>query len=411
MGFRGFVRLMVLIILAGCLYSVYAPETAEKWAPTAGAYARKLHDMLPAGVRTGETKAAAATPEPQQQKGPPPALVSVAQAKLADYPVYLDSLGQAQAYNTVTVRTRVDGQVMKIAFVEGQMVRAGDLLAQIDPRPFQAALDQSKAKKSQDEANLANAKLDQQRYATLAKQNFATQQQLDTQNALVAQLTAAIAADSASIDAAQVQLDYTTIRAPITGRTGFRLVDEGNIVAASQQTGIVTIAQLQPIAVVFTAPEGEVTKINATLAAGAPPQVLARDSSGDKTLASGHLLLTDNQVDVATGTIRLKAEFANEDNALWPGLAVSTRLTIGDLKAAVVVPTEAVQHGPNGLFVYIVDDKNRAAMRPVTVTHQDTAQAVVDKGVSAGDRVVTVGQYVLQPGAPVAIDTAANTGS
>jgi membrane fusion protein, multidrug efflux system len=301
--------------------------------------------------------------------------------------------------------------VMKIAFVEGQIVRAGDLLAQIDPRPFQATLDQAKAKKSQDEANLANAKLDQQRYSTLAKQSFATQQQLDTQNALVAQLTAAIAADSATIDAAEVQLAYTTIRAPITGRTGFRLIDEGNMVAATQQTGIVTIAQLQPIAVIFTAPEGEVTKINATLAAGAPLQVLARDSSGEKTLASGHLLLADNQVDVATGTIRLKAEFANEDNALWPGLAVSTRLTIGEVKDAVTVPTVAVQHGPNGLFVYVIDDKNRAAMRPVTVTHQNTETAVVDKGVSAGDRVVTVGQYVLQPGTLVAIDTAANTGS
>jgi membrane fusion protein, multidrug efflux system len=411
MSFRGVARLLIVVVVAGCLYSVYAPETAEKLAPAAGAYARKLHDLLPAGVRSGETKTAVVSPEPQQPKGPPPALVSVAEAKSADYPVYLDSLGQAQAYNTVTVRTRVDGQVMKIAFIEGQIVKAGDLLAQIDPRPFQATLDQAKAKKSQDEANLANAKLDQQRYSTLAKQSFATQQQLDTQNALVAQLTAAIAADSASIDAAQVQLDYTTIRAPITGRTGFRLIDEGNMVAATQQTGIVTIAQLQPIAVIFTAPEGEVTNINATLAAGAPLQVLARNSGGEKTLASGHLLLADNQVDVATGTIRLKAEFANEDNALWPGLAVSTRLTIGDLKDAVVVPTVAIQHGPNGLFVYVIDDKNRAAMRPVTVTHQDTEKAVVDKGVSAGDRVVTVGQYVLQPGTLVAIDTAANTGS
>lgn len=406
MQLRGFVRLLVVVVAAGCLYSVYAPETAEKWAPSAGAYARKLHDLLPDGL-----KERPAAPAQAEAKGPPPALVSVAQAKQVDYPLYLDGLGQVQAYNTVTVRTRVDGQVVKIGFTEGQMVKSGDLIAQIDPRPYQAALDQAQAKKAQDEANLANAKLDLQRYATLAKQSFATQQQLDTQSALVSQLIAQIAADAAAIDAAAVQLDYTTIRAPISGRTGFRLVDEGNIVAAAQQTGIVTIAQLQPIAAVFTAPEGEVTKINATLAAGAPLAVMARDSSGDKTLATGHLLLADNQVDVATGTIRLKAEFANEDNALWPGLAVSTRLTIGALKNAVVVPTEAIQHGPNGLFVYVVDDKNRAAMRPVTVTHQDIQQAVVDKGVSAGDRVVTVGQYVLQPGAPVAIDTAAKVGS
>src|SRR5579863_9763191 len=363
MSFRGFVGTIVVIAAAAAVYAAYAPDSAARIWPPAGPYAQKMHDAA-----FGAPKAAAQTAAPQEAKGPPPALVSVAAVKRADYPLYLDSLGQVQAYNTVTVRTRVDGQVMKIAFTEGQMVKQGDLLAQIDPRPFQATLDQAKAKKSQDEANLANAKLDQQRYATLAKQNFATQQQLDTQNALVAQLTAAIAADSASIDAAQVQLDYTTIRAPITGRTGFRLVDEGNIVAAVQQTGIVTIAQLQPISVIFTAPEGEVAKINAALAAGVPPQVLARDSSGEKTLASGRLAVTDNQVDVATGTIRLKAEFANEDNALWPGLAVSTRLTIGDLKDAVIVPAVAVQHGPNGLFVYVIDDQNRAAMRPVTVT-------------------------------------------
>jgi membrane fusion protein, multidrug efflux system len=291
------------------------------------------------------------------------------------------------------------------------MVKAGDLLAQIDPRPFQATLDQAKAKKAQDEANLANAKLDQQRYATLAKNSFASQQQLDTQNALVAQLTAAIAADAASIDAAQVQLDYTTIRAPITGRVGFRLVDEGNIVNAAQQTGIVSIAQLQPIAVIFTAPEQETTGINAKLASGAPLPVLARDSSGQKDLATGHLIVTNNQVDVATGTIQLKGEFPNEDNALWPGLAVSTRMTVGEIKDAMVAPATAIQHGPNGLFVYVIDDQNRAAMRPVTVTHQDIQQAVIDKGVNVGDRVVTVGAYVLQPGTVVAIDTAGNSGS
>ena len=194
------------------------------------------------------------------EANPAAALVSVAAAKRADYPVFLDGLGQVQAENTVTVRTRVDGQIAKIAFNEGQMVKAGDLLAQIDPRPFQAALDQAKAKQTQDQATLANAKLDLQRYATLAKQSFATQQQLDTQNALVNQLIAQIAADAAAIDAAQVQLDYTTIRAPISGRVGFRLVDEGNIVNAAQQTGIVAIAQFQPIAVIFTAPEDDVCR-------------------------------------------------------------------------------------------------------------------------------------------------------
>jgi multidrug efflux system membrane fusion protein len=205
-------------------------------------------------------------------------------------------------------------------------------------------------------------------------------------------------------------LDYTTIRAPISGRTGFRLIDEGNIVAASQQTGIVTIAQLQPIAVIFTEPEQEVTRINQLLASGAP-QVLVKTSDGSRTLASGSLTLTDNQVDVATGSIRLKAEFANEDDALWPGLAVATRLTVGVVKDALVVPSSAIQHGPNGLFAYVIDDQNRAAMRQVTVARQDLEQAVVEKGLKEGDRVVTVGAYVLQPGSRIAIDATASSGS
>jgi membrane fusion protein, multidrug efflux system len=407
MGFRGFVGTIVVIAAAAAAYGTYAPDTAARIWPAAGPYAQKLHDAA-FGERKETADAAAA---PQQPKGPAPALVSVAAAKRADYPLYLESLGQVQAYNTVTVRTRVDGQVMKIAFDEGQMVKQGDLLAQIDPRPFQATLDQAKAKKSQDEANLANAKLDQQRYATLAKQNFASQQQLDTQNALVAQLTASIAADAASIDAAQVQLDYTTIRAPITGRTGFRLVDEGNIVNAAQQTGIVTIAQLEPIAVILTEPEQQTTKLNDLLAAGKAPEVVASTSDGSQVLASGKLILTDNQVDTATGSIRLKAEYANKDHKLWPGLAVSTRLTVGELKDALVVPSVAIQHGPNGLFVYVIDDQNRAALRPVTVAHQNIDEAVVEKGLKEGDRVVTVGAYVLQPGSVVAIDQSASSGS
>jgi len=219
-------------------------------------------------------------------------------------------------------------------------------------------------------------------------------------------LIAQIAADAAAIDAAQVQLDYTTIRAPIAGRAGFRLVDEGNMVAAAQQTVIVSIAQLQPISVVFTAPEDEVGRINALLATQAP-QVGVMNTDGAK-LATGKLSITDNQIDTTTGTIRLKAEFANQDNALWPGLAVTTSLSVGLDKDALVVPTAAVQHGQNGLYVYVVDDQNRAALRPITVSHQDVGTAVVSKGVKEGDRVVTVGQFLLQPGTPVAIDTGAS---
>jgi multidrug efflux system membrane fusion protein len=405
MSFRRFAWAAALIVVAAVVYSVYAPEAAERTAPAAGLYARKLHDLL-----AGQPRESAPAPAQAGAKTPAPIPVSVAQVKRADYPIYLDGLGQVQAFNTVTVRSRVDGQVVKIAFEEGQMVKAGDLLAQIDPRPFQAALDQAKAKKTQDEANLANAKLDLQRDATLAKQSYATQQQLDTQNSLVSQLIAQIAADAAAIDAAATQLDYTTIRAPISGRAGFRLVDQGNLVAAAQQTGIVTIAQLQPINVVFTAPQNEVVRINAALAAGAP-RVQVQNSDDSQMLASGKLTLTDNQVDVNAGSIRHKAAFENKDNVLWPGLAVSTRLEIGVAKNALIVPEAAVQRGVNGLFVWVVDAQSRAVMRSVVVSHEDVDEAVVDKGVNEGERVVTVGQYVLQPGMLVAIDAASSTGS
>ena len=404
MGFRGFAGGAALIVAVALGYCAYAPDNIDKWIPAAGAYAHRAHDAL---LRATKERTSAQAPAGAEAET---ALVSVAATKRMDYPVTIDGLGQAQAYNSVTVRTRVDGQVKKIAFGEGQMVEAGDLIAQIDPRPFQAALDQAKAKQAQDHANLANAKLDLQRYATLAKQSFATQQQLDTQNALVTQLIAQIAADAAAIDAAQVQLDYATIRAPISGRVGFRLVDEGNIVNAAQQTGIVTIAQLQPIAVVFTAPEDDVWRINAAMAMGAP-QVEVRTSDGARLLATGKLTVVDNQVDIASGSIRLKAEFENKDNALWPGLAVATRLTADVAKNALVVPDRAIQRGPDGLFVYVIDDQDRAAVRPVAVSHEDEDLAVIDKGLSDGDRVVTVGQYGLQPGARVSIDASAGTGS
>jgi multidrug efflux system membrane fusion protein len=400
MRFGRLAWIAVLAVGAFIVYAVYSPETADRFAPVLGGFAHRLHDQVWASrsSKPGQGSGAAGG---QGQSGASPISVTVAPVKRADFPVILEGLGQVQAYNTVLVRARVDGQINKIAFREGQLVKQGDLLAQIDPRPFQAVLDQTTAKMAQDSANLANAKLDLARYATLAKQNFSTQQQLDTQSSLVNQLTATIASDAAAIDAARVQLDYTTIRAPIAGRAGFRLIDEGNLVNAGQQTGIVSIAQLQPITAVFTEPQEYVGRINQELAQG-PLDVTVMNADGAK-LATGKLMITDNQVDVTTGTIRLKAEFANTDDALWPGLAVTTALQIGVDKDVLVVPAEAVQHGQNGQFVYVVDDQNRAAARQVKVAHQNTTTAVISDGVKEGENVVTVGAFLLQPGAQVAI--------
>jgi multidrug efflux system membrane fusion protein len=399
MRFRGLGLFVffALVEAAGCV--VLSPDSVDRWAPAVAPLAHQAHARL---FGTQSPIVGLTTNPGHAGPGPAPILVSVSPAKRVDFPLVLKSLGQVQASNTVLVRARVEGQIVKIAFKEGQMVKAGDLLAQIDPRPFQATLDQAVAKKAHDEANLANAKLDLTRYATLAKQNFATQQQLDTQNSLVNQLTASIAADTAAIDAAQVQLDYTTIRAPISGRVGFRLIDEGNLVNAGQQTGIVTIAQLRPISVVFTEPQQYVDRINRELAKG-PLQLEVLDEDGAK-LATGKLKVSDNRVDPATGTISLKAEFENTDNALWPGLAVTTELTLSVEKDALVVPEVAIQRGEDRLFVYVVDNQNRAAARQVKIANQNAATAVILEGLEEGDPVVTAGQLLLQPGAQVAID-------
>src|ERR1700722_18108003 len=405
MKLGGFVWIAILACGAAVAYGFYAPETADRWLPAAGGLAHGLRDRI--WTEHAQTASAPGQSQQPQANGPAPIVVTVTPVKRADFPVVLQSIGQVQAYNTVLVRARVDGQIMKIAFNEGQMVNRGDLLAQIDPRPFQAALDQAVAKKAQDEANLANAKLDLTRFATLAKQDFATKQQLDTQNAMVLQLTASIAADAAAVDAARTQLDYTTIKAPISGRAGFRLIDEGNLVNAGQQTGIVSIAQLQPISMIFAEPQDHVIRINQELASGSP-KVTVMDAEGHQ-LATGRLSISDNQVDLATGTIRLKAEFDNKDNALWPGLAVTTGLQLGVEKGVLIVPSEVVQHGQNGLYVFIVDDQNRAQVREVKIAHQDTATAVISDGLKEGDRVVTSGQFLLQPGSIVSIDTGSGT--
>ncbi len=404
MGPRRLAGATIAIVAAAVAYGVYAPDFTGRLFPSAEPAARRAHDAL---FAARPEPAAAASPAASALK---PAVVSVAAAKRTDYPVFINGLGQVQAENTVTVRTRVDGQIVKIAFDEGQMVKSGDLLAQVDPRPFQAALDQAKAKQAQDQATLANARLDLERYSTLAKQSFATLQQLDTQNALVNQLIAQEAADAAAVDAAQVQLDYATISAPIGGRVGFRLVDQGNIVNAAQQTGIVAIAQIEPISVVFTAPQDDLPRISAALAAGKPP-IEARTSDGATLLATGKLTVVDNAVDPTTASIRLKGEFDNADHALWPGQAVAARLRVEVEENALTIPDRAVQRGPNGLFVYVVGLDSRAVTRPVTLSHEDADAAVVAKGLSEGEKVVTAGYFALQPGARVAVEAEAGGGS
>lgn len=336
-------------------------------------------------------------------RGPAPIPVKIASVETTDFPVYLGGLGTVQGFNTVVVRTRVDGQIDTIAFTEGQIVREGDLLAQIDPRPFQAALDQAKAKKAQDEANLANANLDLQRYTKLGE--FATRQQTDTQRSTVQQLSAQIAADDAAISNAQTQLDYTTIKAPISGRVGFRQVDKGNIVNAATQTGIVTIAQIEPIAVIFTAPEQNLVDINRSLAAN-PLKVIALTTDGKRVLSEGTLSVINNQVDTTSGTIRLKAVFDNKDHVLWPGLSVSTRLLVTTLKDATVIPDDAVQHGTDGLYAFAVGPDNKAELKKIKVGNSTDGRTVVEDGLNAGERVIVAGQYKVQPGALVATSVA-----
>ncbi len=335
------------------------------------------------------------------ENGPVPILVAA--AATADVPVYLEAVGTIKALNTVTVRPQVDGKLLSVGFKEGDDVKKGDVLAQIDPITYQAQLDQAIAKKAQDEAQLANAKIDLDRYEKLAATNAINRQQADTQRALVAQDAALVQSDQAAIENAQATVGYTTIVAPINGRTGIRMVDEGNIVHASDATSaIVVITELKPITVLFNLPQQDIGQVNSAFAAG-PLTVEAQQPDGDAILDRGTLRVVDNQVDQTTGTVKLKAEFPNADLALWPGQFVNIRLLIDTLKGVVTIPTGAVQRGPNGTFVYVVKDDSTASMRPIVVQKQDETQTVVKSGVSAGDRVVTTGFVRLTDGSKVAI--------
>src|ERR1700743_2701616 len=339
------------------------------------------------------------------QKKAPTVGVTIGTVEKADFPVYLTGLGTVQGFNTVLVRTRVDGQIDKVAFQEGQMVNQGDLLVEIDPRPYQATLDQAKAKKAQDEANIANANVDLQRFTKLGE--FATKQQTDTQRTTVQMLTAQIAADDAAIFNAQTQLDYTQVKSPISGVAGLRQVDIGNIVNAATQTGILTIAQIEPIAVIFTAPEDQLPYINEAQTIQ-PLKTIAITTDGKKPLAEGKLAVVNNQVDSTSGTVRLKAVFDNKDHALWPGQSVSTRLLVKTLKDATVVPDDAIQHGTSGLYVYAVNQDNKAELHKVKVSASIDGRSVIEEGLTPGQQVITAGQYKVSPGSLVSTAVASS---
>src|SRR5262249_48009291 len=311
-------------------------------------------------------------------------------ARTADVPVYLEGVGTTRALKTVTVRTQVDGKLIAVLYKEGQDVKRGDVLARIDPTTYKALFDQAVAKKAQDEANLANARIDLDRYTRLAATNSINKQQLDTQRALVAQLEALVKLDQGAIDNAQAYLNWTTIVAPIDGRTGIRLVDEGNIVNASDPLGIVVITQIQPISILFTLPQQQLGQVNSAFAKG-PLTVEALGPDNRTVVDRGTLQVVNNQVDQTTGTIQLKAEFPNRDLQLWPGQFVNVKLLVDTLRNVVVVPTAAVQRGPNGAFVYVVQPDETVSVRLVKVAQQNETQAVIGEGLEGTEKVVTTG--------------------
>ena len=331
-----------------------------------------------------------------------PVPVLAATPRIEDVPVYIDGVGAVRALNTVTVRAQVDGKLIAVNFTEGQDVRKGDVLGEIDPVIYKAQYDQAVAKKAQDEAQLANQRLDLTRYQQLSASNAGSKQQYDTQRAVVAQQEALVNADQAAIDNAQATLGYTKIVAPLSGRAGLRQVDQGNIIHAADVTGLVIITQLQPIAVQFSLPQQQIVRVNAASAKGAL-KVDVFGNDGTTVIDTGTLKGIDNQVDPTTGTLKLKAEFPNTNFQLWPGQFVNVRLKVDTLMQAVVVPTSAVQRGPAGTFSYVIGDGDVVTAKPVAVTQQNETDAVIASGLAPSDRVVTTGFANLSDGAKVVI--------
>lgn len=330
----------------------------------------------------------------------PPVPIAVATVLRADVPVRLNALGSVVAFNTVTVRPRVDGQLMRVLFREGQFIKRGDPLAEIDPRPFEVQLEQAQGQLARDQAQLANARLDLARYQTLLSEDSIARQTLDAQMSTVAQFEAALKVDQAAIDSARLNLTYSRITAPISGRVGLRLVDAGNVVSASNSTALVVITQVEPIAVVFTLPEDALRTVLPRIRANAKLPVDVFDRSGATRLASGSVATVDNQIDQSTGTVRVKAVFENRDHALFPAQFVNMQLLADTQPAQLVVPTAAVQQGPQGPFVYLVRN-GKAAVRPVTVGIVDAERISIARGLDAGDSVITNGFDRLREGSAV----------
>ncbi len=319
-----------------------------------------------------------------------------------DVPITTEGLGSVVAYKTVNVRSQVDGRLDRVAFKEGQAVKRGDLLAQIDPRPFEIMLHTAEAALARDTAQLSGAELNLKRYEAVVAQRLIPQQQVDDQRALVDQLKGTIQSDQAQIENAKLQLVYARITSPIDGVTGIRLVDAGNLVHAADTTGIVVVTQLDPIAILFTLPQDELPRVVQSQGSG-PPLVEALSQDGASVIGSGQLELVDNQINQNTATIRLKAIFPNPSHSLWPNQFVKTRLRLGTKKSALVVPSAAVQRGPQGTFVYVVSDEGKAQVKPVVVDTIEGSDALISKGIDAGDKVVTEGQNQLRPDAKVTL--------